>query len=163
MGAMDAPVDVGAQIAAALDPVLVPYGFAPAQVGERPGEVGAVCCCAGADFRRRFGAAFDDADRDEPLWCRDVNVSVVLRGGAWHLDQLRLDGWALDDLLRGVGRADLAPEASGLGSLADPGGPGPLGAMPVADALVRAADLLDLVLGAVDGGRPPLPARGARP
>ena len=169
----DVPEDIGALVCGALNPVLVPHGFAPGHAGSKSYQVGVVFCSPGAEFRTRFGALQrEDADDSEAPFCTDVNVYV--RSG--RLDEVRLDGAGLGELLERVGRADLAPEAAGLGFPADilgagpgfamltvgkpqpdaaamaaSGATGPLCEMPLKAALVRAAELLDVVFSAAEG------------
>ncbi len=163
----------GASVARALDPVLVPRGFAAGQVGWSDKEAAVTFCGPGELIRERFGdLAGAGHDPANPAWCHDVVVRVGLEpdGGA-YLDEVRLDGTGLDRLLRAVDRDDLAPEAVGLDFPRDPGhaqaplssvlvsgqvaydsrdlsaiGPtGPLGRLPLDRALVRVAELLDVV------------------
>ena len=171
----DGPVAWGRAVVAALDPVLVPRGFAAGQIGTWATGAGVTFCTPYRAFRERFGALRDvPADDAEPWWCTDVVVDV--RGG--RLDEARLDGCGLEDLLRAVGRDDLAPEAVGLDLPTDlaaapnvgvlvavlrdgdapldvpvpTGRTGPLCEIALAAALSRVADLLATVLDAAAVG-----------
>jgi hypothetical protein len=163
-------------VVAALDPVLVPHGFAPGQVATTATDTGVTFCMAWLAFRERFGGLSGGrGDDPEPWWCADVVVEV--RGG--RLDEVRIDGHGLGDLLRAVGRDDLAPEAAGLdlptdlaaaskaavlvAVLADGDAPldvpvptgrsGPLCEVPLGTALDRVADLLATGLDAAAAGQ----------
>ncbi|NCD17700.1 MAG: hypothetical protein GX427_09905 [Actinomycetales bacterium] len=176
MTSLDVPGDVGALVCGALNPVLEPRGFAGGQVNSRGDEVGVVFCSPGSEFRARFASLeSEDADGSEAPFCVDVNVYV--RAG--RLDEARLDGTGLGELLERVGRPDLAAEAAGLDRPACPrsaaprfafatlvavdGGvesvpaavvgtssTGPLCEMPLGAALARAAVLLDTVFTAAE-------------
>lgn len=174
MTGLDVPGDVGAWVCGALNPVLEPRGFASGQVGSRGDEVGVVFCSQGSEFRARFGSLDGGADGSEAPFCVDVNVYV--RAG--RLDEVRLDGTGLGELLERVGRPDLAPEGAGLDRPAYPGSAaggfafatlvavdggaesvpvavvtsstGPLCEMPLGAALARAAVLLDAVFTAAE-------------
>ena len=176
MTSLDVPGDVGGLVCGALNPVLEPRGFASGPVGSRGDEVGVVFCSQGWEFRARFGSLDSEgADGSEAPFCVDVNVYV--RAG--RLDEVRLDGTGLGELLERVGRPDLAPEGAGLDRPAYPGSAaggfafatlvavdggeepfpaavvgtsstGPLCEMPLEAALARAAVLLDAVFTAAE-------------
>lgn len=184
-----APQDLAALIARTLAPVLVPAGFAPAQVGEGPSEVGAVFCASYVELRDRYGDLDGGDDDDPPDQHRCSDVNVYLRWGADarpYLDEVHLDGLGLAGLLRRVGLGDLAAEAEGLDRPADPataagyavlgwdgtgpvtytradlarfGASGPLAELPVIDALTRAGELLAAAFAAAAAGPGGGPAR----
>lgn len=136
---IDAGLRLGAVVCRALDPVAVPRGFAPGQVGVA-GGVGITFCGAYREVRARLGvldaAAHgrpvdarleplepdpDEADAERDLWCSDVSVDVALdAAGRPYLDTVRLDGVGLPALLRGVGLDDFAARAVGLDGPVDP-------------------------------------------
>ncbi len=113
----DEAFDAGRLLCGELDGLLVEHGFAPGQIGVRPGEASVVFCTPLADLRRRYPVLAPDLRDESAGACADVNVSVDVDDEPRVAD-VHLDGHGLDAMLRDAGRPDLVPEAAVLGRLA---------------------------------------------
>ena len=139
----DTAFDVGRLVCAQLDGLMTRAGFAPGQIGVNVDEVSVVYCAQFHEFRDRFPLVAPEIDYsgDEGA-CTDLNIYVELGEvpGSPRPASTAHQG----DLLRGVGRDDLAPQASALYSLPLPG------------ALKKLAGLLTEVFGSdrSNAGRP---------
>ena len=106
--------DVVASARAAVDPVLVPAGFLPAQ-GGGDGERGQVLWCG----------AYDDLARDRPGLtggeqelgvgaCVDVTVDLRREAGQWRVSGVRIEVQPLAEVLRQAGDEEGAVRADAL-------------------------------------------------
>lgn len=113
--------DVGRLVCAQLDGLMTRAGFAPGQIGVAVDEASVVYCAQFEEFRDRFPLVAPEIDYSgDKGACTDLNIYVDV-GDVPRLTETRLDGTQVGDLLRGVGRDDLAPQASALHSLPLPG------------------------------------------
>ncbi len=145
--AEDEAYDAARLLCGELDGLLVEHGFAPGQIGTRPGEASVVFCTPLADLHRRLPALAADRTDESPGACADLNVSVTLAGGVPRVASVDLDGRDLEALLRDVGRHDRVPRVLGRGRL------------ELAEALPRLHDLLRAVLDRAASGEPPARTR----
>lgn len=113
----DEAFDAGRLVCASLDDTMTRYGFAPGQVGSRPGEAGVVFCSEHRAFRDRFPTLAPAIDHASPGACTDLNVYVTLREAGAHLAEVHLDGNGLTDLVRDVDGDDLEPDVAELAHL----------------------------------------------
>lgn len=127
----DAALAPARLVCAHLDGPLTAAGFAAGQVGAGATQADALFCADYAEFRARHPGVAPDLDYgDDPGTCTDVTITVAL-GDPPLLQEARQDGWALDELLRDLGHADLADRTAALtGRPLDE-------ALPVLEAAVR--------------------------
>jgi hypothetical protein len=102
-------------VCAALDGTMTGFGFAPGQIGSRPGEAGVVFCSGHRAFRDRFPSLAPDIDYPDAGACTDLNVYVTFDDVGPHLAEVHLDGCHLGALVSDVRGDDLWPDLAALG------------------------------------------------
>ena len=137
-------------VRAALEPVLLPRGFAPAQGGSSDGAL-EVTWCAGYDaLAARFpGLPSAGRQRVDVGACVDVVLTARRDGTTWRLVSVELEGQDLASCLHHVGDGTAATRATALDGAA---------LEPAVDALRELLDLLFVLGGAPTGVSPASPA-----
>lgn len=109
----DEAFDAGRRVCAALDTTMTRFGFAPGQIGTRPGEASVVFCADHSAFRARFPSLAPEIDDRDAGACTDLYVDVVVEASP-RLTEIHLEGYGVDALVADAGRADLLTQAAGL-------------------------------------------------
>lgn len=127
----------------AIDPVLLPHGFASGQLGSDGTRAQLIWCAVADDFASRFPTLPPSREPAEGwgTMCTDVVVDASLNDGTWCIAGVQLEADDLGDVLRQVGSPE-APRAVALVGT------------PIMECLNVLPPLLAELLRGVDGGRP---------